>query len=80
MEVEGVIAHTPGLVTFFLAVGDLVSLTVYTGLHDMVTADSAVIDMDVPGPESDGVPFFNFESFRWCCFDHFFGYYFSIIN
>jgi len=29
----------------------------------MVTADGAVIDHDIPGPERNGVPFFDFETF-----------------
>ena len=65
MEVEGVIAHSPSLITFLFRVGDLVGLTVDTGLHDMVSADGTVIDVDIPGPECHSIPFFDFESFLY---------------
>jgi hypothetical protein len=34
----------------------LVGLAVDAQVHDVVTADGAVVDDDVPGPESDCVP------------------------
>jgi hypothetical protein len=34
----------------------LVGLAVDAQVHDVVTADGAVVDDDVPGPECDGVP------------------------
>ena len=36
----------------------LVGLTFDTKIHDMVAADGAVVDYDIPGPESDGVPLY----------------------
>ncbi len=61
MEVEGVIADTPSLIALLLRVGYLVGLAVHTGLHDVVSADGAVVDVDVPSPKSNGIPFFHFE-------------------
>jgi hypothetical protein len=34
----------------------LVGLAVDAQVHDVVTADGAVVDDDVPGPERNGVP------------------------
>ena len=71
VEVEGVIADTPSLVALFFRVGDLIGLAVYAGLHDMIPADGTIVDVDIPGPKGDGRPFFHFESFLRCSFDHF---------
>ena len=62
MEVEGVIADAPGLVALLGRVGHLVGLAVDARLHDVVPADGAVVDVDVPGPESHCVPLFHFEA------------------
>ena len=62
MEVEGVIADAPSLVAFLLRVGNLVSLTVHAGLHDVISADSTVINMDVPCPKRHSIPFLYLES------------------
>ena len=34
----------------------MVCLAVYAKVHDVVAADGAVVDNDVPGPERNGVP------------------------
>lgn len=36
--------------------GCLVCLTFDTQIHDVISADSAVVDDDIPGPESHGIP------------------------
>ena len=69
MEMESMIADSPRLVALLLGVGDLIGLAVNTGLHDMVSADGAVVNVDVPGPQSHCVPLFHFES-SLICFDH----------
>ena len=61
MEVEGVIAHTPSLVALLLRVRHLVRLAVHTRLHNMVPANSTVVNVNVPCPQSDGIPFFDFK-------------------
>ncbi len=61
MEVEGVIAHSPSLVALFLRVGHLVRLTVHTWLHNMVPANGTVVNVNVPGPQGDSIPFFDFK-------------------
>ena len=62
MEMEGVIAGTPGCRAVGLTFSDLRGLAINTGLHDVVLADGAVVYMDVPSPECDSVPFLDFES------------------
>ena len=63
MEMEGVIAGTPGCRAVGLTFSDLRGLAINAGLHDVVLANGAVIYMDVPSPESDSVPLFDFKSF-----------------
>lgn len=50
------IADTPCDGAFFGGGGGLVGLTFDAEVHDVVTADGAVVDDDIPGPECDGVP------------------------
>ena len=71
MEVESVVADAPSLIALLLGVGDLVSLAIHTGLHDMVPADGAVVDVDVPGPKRHGIPLSHFKSLLCTGFDHF---------
>ena len=70
MEVESVVAGAPCLRTFFRSISYLLRLALDTWLHDVVSADSAVVNVDVPSPESDSVPFFDFETRLGVCFDH----------
>ena len=56
MEVEGVVADTPGDGALLCGGGRLVGLALDAQVHDVVTADGAVVDDDVPCPERDGVP------------------------
>lgn len=50
------IANTPGNSTLLTRGRSLVGLTVDAQVHDVVAADGAVVDDDIPGPERDGVP------------------------
>lgn len=56
VEVEGVIALTPSDGALFGCGRALVGLAFDAKVHDVVSADGAVIDYDVPGPETDGIP------------------------
>ena len=47
VEVEGVVASAPSSSAFVLCICDLVGLTVDAGLHDVVLANSTVINCDV---------------------------------
>ena len=59
---EGVVADAPCGRALFLDIRYLLRLAIDAGLHDMVLANGAVVYVDVPGPERDGIPFLNFES------------------
>jgi hypothetical protein len=56
VEVEGVIADTPGNSAFLAGSRGLVCLTLNAEVHDVVPADGAVVDNNIPRPERDGVP------------------------
>ena len=64
MEVESVVTNTPRSRAINLSFRHLRGLAVDTGLHDVVLADGAVVYMDVPSPESDGIPLFDLEALR----------------
>ena len=70
MEVEGVVAHSPGGGAVILAFSHLRGLAVDTGLHDVVLADGAVVDVHIPGPQGYCIPFLYLESFLCALFDH----------
>ena len=54
------VAHTPG---HRAALGSLVRLALDARIHNMVSTDSAVVDVDIPGPQSHGIPFLHLEYF-----------------
>ena len=59
---EGVVTHAPSHRALFARRRSLVGLTLDAVIHDVVATDGAVVDHDVPRPESDGVPFLHLES------------------
>jgi len=61
VEVESVIADSPGHGALLIRSRSLVGLTFNTVVHDMISANGAVVDDDIPGPESHSVPLLNFE-------------------
>lgn len=50
------VADAPGDGALFARGRCLVGLALDAEVHDVVAANSAVVDNNVPGPESDGVP------------------------
>jgi hypothetical protein len=50
------VANSPCNSTFFTCACCLIGLAVDAQVHDVVTADGAVVDDNVPCPEGDGVP------------------------
>ena len=62
VEVERVVADTPSGVAVLIRSRHLVCLTVNAKIHDVVPADRAVVNDDVPSPQSDGVPLLHFKS------------------
>ena len=70
---KGMITHPPSYCTFLwwllsrgggfcrgLGIG--AGLTFDAKIHNVVTTDGTVVYLDVPGPESDSIPLFNFET------------------
>jgi hypothetical protein len=62
VKVEGVIANPPSYSALFTCGTGLISLTLDTKIHDVVSADRTVVNNDIPSPESNGAPLLNFES------------------
>jgi len=62
MEVEGVVANTPSHCALLARCGCLVCLTLDAKVHDVISADSAIVHDDVPRPESNGVPLLDLKS------------------
>jgi hypothetical protein len=58
-----VIAYTPSNRAFFSRRCSLICLTLDTQIHDVISTDSAIIDNDIPSPQSDSIPFLHFEAF-----------------
>jgi len=50
------VANAPRDRAFLRGSRRLVGLALDAQIHDVVSADGAVIDDDVPGPQGDGVP------------------------
>ena len=64
MEMEGMIAHAPSHGTFFRSHGSLISLAFDAQIHNVVSANGAVVNDNVPSPQCDGVPFLDFKPFK----------------
>ena len=61
---EGVVADSPSNDALFGGLLILIRLAVDAGLHHVAFADSAVFYFDIPRPQSNCSPFFDFESFN----------------
>lgn len=55
------VANSPCDSALLAGSGCLVRLTFYAKIHDMVSADGAVVDYDIPSPQRDGVPLLDFK-------------------
>jgi len=62
MEMKGVVANSPSNRALLTRCGGLICLALDAEVHDVIPADGAVVNDDVPGPEGDGVPFLHLES------------------
>jgi len=62
VEMESVIADSPSHCAFFAGGRGLVRLALDAEVHDMVSANGAVVDNNVPCPQGDGVPFLHLEA------------------
>jgi len=61
VEVECMITHTPSNGAFFTGLTCLISLTLYTQIHNMVPADSTVVHNNIPSPQCHSIPFLHLE-------------------
>lgn len=50
------VADTPGYGALFAGRRGLVGLAFDAEIHDVITADGAVVDDDIPSPEGNGIP------------------------
>jgi len=62
---EGMIANSPCNSTLFIGGGALICLTFNAEVHNVVSADSAGVYNNVPGPQRHGVPLLDFEALLW---------------
>lgn len=56
MKMKGMIANAPSYCALFICSCALVGLTFNAEIHDVVSADSAVVHHYIPCPESDSIP------------------------
>ena len=62
MKMERVVTISPGYRTILTRSSGLIRLAINAQIHDVVPTNGAVVDDDIPGPERDGVPFFQLEA------------------
>ena len=62
---EGVVAHAPCDGALLGGGGGLVGLALDAQVHDVVPADGAVVNHNVPSPQGDGVPLLHLEPEVW---------------
>ena len=55
------ITHSPGYSAFLGGSRGLIGLAFNAQIHDMVSANGAIINDNVPSPQSDGIPLFYLE-------------------
>jgi len=63
VKVESVITDSPSDCAFLTRGRSLVGLAFDAQVHDVVSADSTVIDDDIPCPESNSIPLLDFKTF-----------------
>jgi len=62
MEMECVVTDAPSDCTLFTGGGGLVCLALDAEIHDMISADSAVVNNDIPRPKGNCVPLLDLEA------------------
>jgi len=80
MHVKCMIANTPRYHTFLSLGRILVCLALNAIVHDMGTANCAVINLNIPRPESYGIPLSYFELFFFFHFVECYLFYDLIIS
>lgn len=56
VEMESMVADTPGYSALLRGCRSLVGLALYTEIHDVVPTNSTVIHHNVPGPQRHSIP------------------------
>lgn len=69
VKVESMVADSPGNSALVVGSRNLIGLTLNAEVHNMVSADGAVIHHNVPCPQCHRVPFLHLESFLLVRFD-----------
>ena len=62
VKVKGVVAHAPRDDALVVRVCRLIRLAFDARIHDMISANSARVDLNIPRPHCDSVPLFNFKN------------------
>lgn len=62
MEVEGVVAYSPSHGALFTGRRGLVGLALDTKIHNVVSADGAVVDNNIPSPQRNSIPLFDLKA------------------
>jgi len=62
VKVKGMITDTPSNSAFLTGCRCLVGLTLNAVIHNVISADSTVVNNYIPCPQGDSIPLFYFES------------------
>lgn len=62
VKVERMVANTPSNSAFFTCGGCLICLAFDAKIHNVVSADSAIVDDDIPRPKGYCIPLLDFEA------------------
>lgn len=63
VEVKSVVTDTPSNSALFTGGGSLIGLALNAEVHNVVSANSTVVDNNIPCPESDRRPLLHLEAF-----------------
>lgn len=66
MEMERMIAYTPSDGAFIGCGRCLIGLAFNAQIHDVIAANSTIVDDNVPSPQCNGTPFLNLKAFFRC--------------
>jgi len=67
VEVECMVADSPSNSALFAGCRSLVGLALDAQIHNMVSADSTVVNNDIPSPQSNSIPLLHLESLLAIC-------------
>lgn len=67
MEMERMVAHTPGYCTFLAGGRCLIRLALDAQVHNMISTNGAIVHHDVPSPQGYGAPLLHLKAFLSSC-------------